>query len=567
MCRARSTCLVVNAASPIQKLSILGGAAPKIFQLLWWGKSTMKMSTYRIRYNRFTEATSFTWSAAEIQGILSISLGIVALGFYLSWWLQDTRLASPWLLLGLIAALFFSGFQLLSNWLFFLLAPYRPARERRGRAAFSVEVFVTACGEEHALVRRCLVAACAMRGEKRVWLLDDGRDPALMQLAAELGAGYLQRDNHKNAKAGNLNAALARTEGEIIAIFDIDHVPAPDYLERTVPYFADPSIGFVQVMLTFGNGDESWVAQAAAESSLDFYNPTSKGMDAVNSVTMMGSNSLIRRTALEAIGNYQPGLAEDLATSVALHAAGWRSVYVAEPLAPGIAPPDLGSWFTQQLKWARGVFEVLLVTFPRRWQDLTWDTRAAYGLRMTMYWLGPVICTHLLLTLGLLLWGSQQALAGYERYLLHLCPLAFTNLLIHSLAMRRWRHPLLPARPSWQAVVLVFATWPLYTLAWIMAVLRVPLAFRLTPKTPTGELNLWWLAPQLASVALLVGATLYRYTNNGQVSLFVLMAVLGLAIPHLLFFWQLLAPANPRRLPNLAQKASAAQLSQSSLIS
>src|SRR5690606_40688904 len=61
--------------------------------------------------------------------------------------------------------------------------------------------------------------------------------------------------------------------------------------------------------------------------------------------------ALIRRTALESINGYQPGLAEDLATSLQLQAAGWHSVYVPHPLAPGLAPPDLAAWFVQQFKW------------------------------------------------------------------------------------------------------------------------------------------------------------------------------------------------------------------------
>src|SRR5262249_26565248 len=190
-------------------------------------------------------------------------------------------------------------------------------------------------------------------------------------------------------------------------------------------YFADPTIGFVQVMPTFYNHQQSWVACAATETSLDFYNPTSKGMDGLKSVTKMGSNALVRRTALLAIGGYQPGLAEDLATSVALHAAGWSSRYVAEPLAPGLAPADLAAWFTQQFKWARGVFEVLLTTCPRLFPRLTWGQRLAYAVRTTKYWIGPIACVHLALTIVALGSRDRTIQAGFEQYLVHLCPLIF----------------------------------------------------------------------------------------------------------------------------------------------
>ncbi len=97
-------------------------------------------------------------------------------------------------------------------------------------------------------------------------------------------------------------------------------------------------MGFVQVMLTFNDNSNQWVAKAASHSSLDFYDPASVGADGLGSTTLVGSNALIRRAALESINGYQPGLAEDLATSLALHAEGWDSVYINKPLAPRTRP-------------------------------------------------------------------------------------------------------------------------------------------------------------------------------------------------------------------------------------
>lgn len=270
--------------------------------------------------------------------IALLCLGLFTIAYYLSWWFQHDRLFSVWLLCGFVFALFYIGFQVVGHWLLFLLADLRSTRVMPRKTEYTVDVLVTACGEDITLVRKCLAAARAMRGQQRVWLLDDGRDPLLQRLAAEMGIGYLTRDGRKDAKAGNLNAALMQTDGEILAIFDVDHVPLPNYLESTLPHFDNPQIGFVQVMLTFRDQDAFWVEQAGAKSSFAFYNPISAGMDTLGSVTMMGSNSLIRREALLSIGNYQPGLAEDLATSFAMHSQGWRSAYVAEPLAPGLAP-------------------------------------------------------------------------------------------------------------------------------------------------------------------------------------------------------------------------------------
>lgn len=476
---------------------------------------------------------------SELRGIVLVILGITALGFYYSWWFEAGRLTSPWLALGFIAAIFYGAFQIVGSWLLYLATHHRPITPTRRVKDLTVDVFVTACGENYALIERALTAAYNMRGEHRTWLLDDGDDPALASLAERLGAGYLTRPGHRDAKAGNLNTALGRTDGDIVVIFDIDHVPKPEFLERTLSHFMDAEVGFIQVMLTFQNGADGWVAQAAAETSHDFYNPTSIGADGVKGASMMGSNALIRRKALESIGGYQPGLAEDLATSVALHAAGWRSVYVHEPLAPGVAPPDLAAWFTQQLKWARGVFELLLTSYPRNFLRLTWGQRLSYAVRMTYYWLGPVICIHLLLSLFTLLQGNYEALASYQQYLLHFFPLSFMTLSIRVLALRRWKHPSLEDNLQLKPVFLVFSTWPIYTLAWIMAMFRLPLAFQPTPKMATGCLNPLWLLPQIVSTLLLIAGLVYSYiVTEGQLYLLVYSFAVAQITAQLLMFQQ-----------------------------
>lgn len=474
----------------------------------------------------------------------SVLLGFIALLYYLSWWLEGWLARWPALILVFLLALLYAGMQLVANWVLYV-AVSRPRVTPTYPSQTSVDVFVTACGEPYTMVEGCLSAACAMRGEHHTWLLDDGADPGLASLAERLGAGYLSRSEHLHAKAGNLNSALPRTKADILVIFDIDHVPTPDFLEKTVGFFNDPRVGFVQVMLTFSNRDQSWVAASAVETSLDYYNPTSLGADGLGGTTMMGSNALIRRKALEAIGGYQPGLAEDLATSIALHAAGWHSVYVPEPLAPGIAPPDLAAWFTQQLKWARGVFELLLTAYPRLFMRLTRGQRTSYAVRMTKYWIGPAVGFHLFATIGILIWGDSIVRAAFHDYLRHITPLAFSDVLIRFIALRIWQHRQIPRATLLRAITLVYATWPIYMLAWFMALFRLPLSFRPTPKETSKRLHPIWLAPQLIAVSLLVAGMLFTILVKGHPPSLLLMfaSLQGLLQLSLLARW-LSTPSN-----------------------
>ena len=114
----------------------------------------------------------------------------------------------------------------------------------------SVDVLIPTYNEPVYVVRQTIIAAKHMNyapEHLHVYLLDDGRRTEMKELAQEIGVTYLTRDNNKGAKAGNLNAAFLRTFGEIIAIFDCDHVPKADFLEKTVGQFlSDPNLGLVQ---------------------------------------------------------------------------------------------------------------------------------------------------------------------------------------------------------------------------------------------------------------------------------------------------------------------------------
>jgi cellulose synthase (UDP-forming) len=452
----------------------------------------------------------FKWA---LRGL--VFCGLIAFAYYLSWFPQSYQSyaglfsANPgWfalLLIALVGALLYGGTQILAIWFLYLVAR-DPEEKPLASPNLRVDVFVTSCGEPYEMIANTLAAACGLRGKHTTWLLDDGQDPKLAALAESLGAGYLTRSNKDNAKAGNLNAALERTTGDIVVIFDIDHVPRPDFLERCLGLFSDPKMGFVQVMLTFSNAQESWVAQAANETSLEYYNPTSLGAAAIGGSTLMGSNALIRRAALESIGGYQPGLAEDLATSIRLHAAGWKSSYVAAPLAPGLVPATFVAWFIQQMKWARGVFDLLVTSYPRLFRRLSWGQRLTYLVRMTKYWVSTAFALHLLATLAALILGDEITRNVLDHYVSHLLPLMLVDETIRYFAFYVfvWRHHI--SRPTLllKGTTLVFSTWPVYLSAWLMTLMRINLAFRPTPKSADGRLKPTWLAPQSVAVLLLV---------------------------------------------------------------
>jgi cellulose synthase (UDP-forming) len=193
------------------------------------------------------------------------------------------------------------------------------------------------------------------------------------------------------------------------------------------------------------------------------------------------------------------------------------------------------AWFTQQFKWARGVFEVLLTTMPRLWSRLTWGQRLSYSVRTTKYLIGPFIFIHLASLIGGLLSGQEQVLKSLTEYYLCLAPLMLMDMIIRHLALRKWHHPSLITTSLWRAVILVYATWPIYTLAWLMSILRLPLAFRPTPKNNTNGINPLWLLPQLISVILLEIGLFISLNIMGQNPRYFLLlgAVICFIIPQI----------------------------------
>src|SRR5262249_47935468 len=58
-----------------------------------------------------------------------------------------------------------------------------------------------------------------------------------------LDAVYLRRSNRSGYKAGALEFGLERAKGELVAIFDADFIPQPDFLRAVVGDFMDPTVG------------------------------------------------------------------------------------------------------------------------------------------------------------------------------------------------------------------------------------------------------------------------------------------------------------------------------------
>jgi cellulose synthase (UDP-forming) len=497
-----------------------------------------RLRRYLARLAALLQRPMRAWPESQRRALLRflIVVGIASIGFYFTWW-RSTDHFNSLLLLGLLTcASLINLLQILCIWYLYLHIATPPSR--LPPPGLSVDVFVTSYHEPLPLIERALRAALNIRYPHRTYLLDDGREPECRALANRLGAIYLTRSDNADAKAGNVNHALGQTDGEFITVFDVDHAPQPEFLDRVLGHFQDPQVGFVQVMLSHCNQGESFVAHAAAEQTYDAFGPTFMGVYGCGGASVIGSNTTFRREALEDIGGYKPGLAEDLHTSVHMHAKGWRSVYVPEVLAYGLVPGDLLAFFKQQLKWARGVFEVFLEKYPLLAHRLTLQQQICYFTRMTYYLAGPVVAVNQLFLVLYLLFGSAVVRADFARYLGHWLPFMITLFLIRQAAIACWRPDPASSGFHLRGVLLVYGTWPIYTLALICALLRIKIPFIATPKERQGGNYLGLILPQIIAVALLLFSAGWCIAHSADVSDWVVIAfaLLNVALHSGIFY-------------------------------
>lgn len=314
-------------------------------------------------------------------------------------------IGTPWLFVLLIASEVFHVWQVFA----FVHTIWARKRERAFDAEIRdhVAVFITVCGEPAEIIEETVVAAKAMRYPHfSVYILNDGkvanRDnwQEAEQIARRHGIECITREVPGGAKAGNINNALKQTNEPYVVVFDADHVPYPEFLEKTVGYFADERVAFVQSPQFYKNADVNQVAGGSWEQQTLFFGPLLKGKDSVNAAFMCGTNMVIRRTALDEVGGMsEKSIAEDFLSSLLIHSKKWKSVYVDKVLAEGLAPEDFLSYYKQQFRWARGSLEILFAYNPLFRRGLTFAQRIQYIGSASYYLSGAIVLINAIMPL------------------------------------------------------------------------------------------------------------------------------------------------------------------------
>jgi cellulose synthase (UDP-forming) len=428
--------------------------------------------------------------------------------WYFGWLLQPGRVGVPALFAVLVAAELFNLFQAGGFWWTVTRRDRRPALVPLSRDGTPplVDVLIPTYDEPLDVLEPTVGAALEMRGSRLVVsVLDDGCRPEVEAMAARLGTRYVAREESAGAKAGNINSALLSTGSPFVAVLDCDHVPRPDFLERTLEPMADEQVAFVQTPQYYANSRRGGIAAAAWAQQALFFGAIARGKDADQAMFCCGTNVLFRRTALESVGGFPTdSITEDFVLSVRMHERGWETRYLPEVLAVGLGPEDMASYVSQQRRWARGclgaIGPVLKARLPLR-KRLHYLLSSAYflsGWALLVYMSFPVIR---------IVTGAQPiAAASADQFLIHFAPYFCTALAMVVVAGR--------GAYTFGGFALAAANFWVQILASLAALTRRAGRFIVTPKQGAGGRQPLAAAPALLVIGVLLGASVWGFAHQ-----------------------------------------------------
>ncbi|MDP3859609.1 MAG: UDP-forming cellulose synthase catalytic subunit [Stagnimonas sp.] len=261
----------------------------------------------------------------------------------------------------------------------------------------TVDIYIPTYNEPLKVVRPTILAALDIDWPKdrlRVYVLDDGKRQQFKEFCEEVGATHITRNNSRHAKAGNLNAAMSKTGGEYIAIFDCDHIPTRSFLQVAMGSFLqDPKLAMVQTPHHFFSPDPfernlGTFRKVPNEGEL-FYGLLQDGNDFWDATFFCGSCAVLRRSALMEVGGIAvETVTEDAHTALKMHRRGWSTAYLNIAQAAGLATESLSAHVGQRIRWARGMAQIFRIDNPLLGRGLRLGQRLCYANAMLHFFYG-----------------------------------------------------------------------------------------------------------------------------------------------------------------------------------
>jgi len=473
----------------------------------------------------------------------------------------------------LLAALYVSISVLLSiyglNAFVLILAALKGRRALHSPPALSrvpsVTVQLPVYNERHVVVRaiESLAALDWPADRLQIQVLDDSTDDTVVLVdqavnqARDQGIDItvLRRAQRDGYKAGALNAALESARGELIAIFDADFCPGPDFLQRTVPYLmADPTLGFVQARWEHFNDMYSPLTLAQAIALDGHFAVEHIARENAGWLTnFSGTGGIWRKRCIQECGGWDPEvLTEDIDLSYRAQLAGWRGRTLPDVVAPAELPAQIDAFKGQQFRWAKGNTQCLIKQLALLLRArLSAMARIQAMLHLGYYSAHPLMLLILCLSLPVIWWDALDHWALACLSVATLGPPTLYAIGQFKLYKSPWK------RIAGLPALILLGTGLAFnsSVAVVEALLGIKSAFQRTPKYRIeGRRGTWresvyarsvrqrYWGECASGICALLGIAAAVVRHNWAVIPFLLLYVLGFAYVIQLGLWQSVQP-------------------------
>ncbi|XP_025810950.1 probable glucomannan 4-beta-mannosyltransferase 9 isoform X2 [Panicum hallii] len=263
-----------------------------------------------------------------------------------------------------------------------------------GSAAYPMVLVQIPMYNEREVYQLSIGAACGLAWPADriiVQVLDDSTDPvvkALVRAECERWASkgvdvrYEVRDGGRRGyKAGALREGMRRAYArgcDLVAIFDADFQPEPDFLRRAVPFLLhNPDLALVQARWKFVNADECLMTRMQ-EMSLDYHFTVEQevGSSTYAFFGFNGTAGVWRISALNEAGGWKDRTTvEDMDLAVRASLKGWKFVFLGDLMVKNELPSTLKAYRYQQHRWSCGpanLFRKMLMEIVRNKKVTLW---------------------------------------------------------------------------------------------------------------------------------------------------------------------------------------------------
>lgn len=405
------------------------------------------------------------------------------------------------------------------------------------KRVINIDVLITTYNEEVELVRLSIIDAKKLRSPDnvniKIYVLDDGNRAEMRSIAAEENVEYITRSCNVGFKAGNLTNGMLYSYGDFIVICDADTRLFPDFISKTLGFFRDPSVAWVQTPQWFYDlhpgvtpsqfgissfGKIGHIVGTCLEKIFKvkkvmtdpFYSDSStffelilRRRNAQNASFCCGAASIHRREALyqvavehyinqvnesnksnQIFSPFKFHISEDIYTSSLIHASKkkkWKSIFYPEVLCKMLSPQDFQSRCKQLYRYATGTLDFAFKELPFKKSGMSFGQKLLY---FTTFYSYISSIWHLIFLIAPIFYlFTEIAPVGttYQDFLKHLIPYVLINEITQMIGCTKIN--------KFNDKVLHIGSFWINLKALYSVLAKKSLQFNVTSKTPTIRKN------------------------------------------------------------------------------